>query len=114
MNLSFGELKKSALAAADMCYPKSDEKTGAALLCRDGSIEIGFNISFNDGYKISAIDMALCAALSKDKTKFLALALFSKGNIPKESLKRLAFFSDMMVYVTDGEKEIQSTLKKLL
>lgn len=114
MNLSFSELKKSAKDAADMCYPKNLAKTGAALLCRDGSIETGFEVCFSDGHKISAIDMALSHALSFNKEKFLALAVFTKGELSKNSLKRLGAFGDMMVYLTDGENEIQSTLKKLI
>ena len=114
MNLSFSELKKSARDAADKCYPKSLAKTGAALLCKDGSIETGFDVSFNDGFRISAVDMALSQALSVGKDKFLALAVFTGGELSKSSLKRLAAFGDMMVYLTDGEKEIQSTLKKLI
>lgn len=114
MNLSFNELKNAAKEAADTCYPKSIAKTGAALLCRDGSIETGCDISFSDSHKISAVDMALSGALRQEKTKFLALAVFSKGDLPKAALKRLSVFGDMMVYLTDGEKEIQTTLKKLI
>ena len=114
MSLNFSELKATAAKSAESCYPKTDSKTGAALLCRDGSIQGGFNILFPDGHKISATDMALSHSLSQGQERFFALALYTNEGISKDALKRLSLFGDMMVYITDGTNETQTTLKKLI
>ena len=85
MSLNFSELKATAAKSAESCYPKTDSKTGAALLCRDGSIQGGFNILFPDGHKISATDMALSHSLSRPRKIFCSCPLYKRGHFKGRS-----------------------------
>lgn len=111
--LNLGDLKTRAAEAAAKTVPETAERQGAALVCKDGSLYTGQGVTFADETELSACDLALAAALTDGKTKFLAAAFYGKIP-PKVSLERLARYGDIMILLTDGQTQQQTTLKKLI
>jgi len=79
MDELFNEARQIALKAY---APYSKFRVGAALLCEDGTVITGVNVENRSfGLTICAERNAICAAVTKGKTKFSALAISTPDSV---------------------------------
>ena len=104
----YTNLVEAAKTAAQKSLSKN--KSGAALLSKDGQVYCGISVEGNGG-SIFAEAVALANAVADGKTKFLALAVFAdtKREIDTTATKNLLTFSDMWV-ITCFDNKTESTL----
>lgn len=97
-------------AAQNSLCTKTNNKSGAALLSKDGKIYCGINVEGNGG-TVFAEAVALVNAVADGKTKFLALAVFSDTarNLDDVAVKNLLDFGDMWA-ITCFDNKNESTL----
>lgn len=111
----FGDLKmySNLIQAAKVAAQKStsQNKSGAALLSKDGDIYCGTSV----GEGIFAEAVCLANAVADTKQKFLALAVFADGarGIDKIAAKNLLEFGDMWVITCFDNKTESTLLSKL-
>ena len=111
------ELLDAARSAAQYAYaPRTNKKSGAALLSADGKIYTACNIEFtNYAGSICAEEAALSKAISEGSHKFKALAVVSNAMPCGCCLQFLSEFQDDLEIVAEIDGNIHFTsLKQLL